>query len=286
MKNPVPPPPSGVQKNIVVAGAGLTGLYTALRLVQAGHKVAVVDAGPAGNGSSSRSAACHRQQFSTPSTVRGMRFAVKSFDNLEEITGVSLNPGEQLIIHQGYLFLYDYRARAEKLVAQVEMQKQAGLKEVELLYPEDLNKRFSFVNSRGLTCATWCPTDGFLLPVVIMGMLKEACERLGVMFVLNAEITGVRRENGKIVSIYTAKGDITGDLFVNATNAWAPGVSRLLGGTILPIKAHRRYLYFSEGLASDNELMTVADFKRMPFTITPNPNFIFLSSIHREAFAK
>ena len=64
------------QSDFVIIGAGITGLLTAIRLRKAGWKVSVAEAHHIGAGSSSRTAAGIRQQFSTEETVIGMRYSV------------------------------------------------------------------------------------------------------------------------------------------------------------------------------------------------------------------
>jgi glycine/D-amino acid oxidase-like deaminating enzyme len=74
----------GEKKNIVVIGGGVTGVLTALFLAHAGHRVTLLEKNSLGSGSSQRSAACIRQQFGTPSTVRGIIYATRFFKNWEK----------------------------------------------------------------------------------------------------------------------------------------------------------------------------------------------------------
>ena len=63
-------------QRVVIIGAGITGALCAWRFQAAGWQVTVLEAQHIGAGSSSRTAAGIRQQFSTPETVLGMRYAV------------------------------------------------------------------------------------------------------------------------------------------------------------------------------------------------------------------
>ncbi len=64
-------------RKVVIIGAGITGALVAHHLLEAGVDVTVLEAREKGAGSSSRSAACIRQQFSTPATVRAMIYSTR-----------------------------------------------------------------------------------------------------------------------------------------------------------------------------------------------------------------
>ena len=126
-----------MKPHVVVIGGGITGTLTARELALAGHAVTLLEAAHIGAGSSSRTAAGIRQQFSTPGTVRAMRYAVDFYRRFAEETEDGTSP----IIQNGYLFLHDDASAWAGAVETVQVQKQAGLTEVEALSPDELVKR-------------------------------------------------------------------------------------------------------------------------------------------------
>src|SRR5688572_18150912 len=117
------------RQRAVIVGAGITGTLTALQLVDAGLDVTIVEASWVGAGSSSRTAAGIRQQFSTPGTVKGMRYAVRWYAGFYA-------EDEPSILQNGYLFLYADGGAWSDARARVAMQHGAGLVEVEALEPD------------------------------------------------------------------------------------------------------------------------------------------------------
>jgi len=87
---------------VVVIGGGITGTLTARELCLAGCRVTVLEAAHLGAGSSSRTGGGIRQQFSTPGTVRGMRYAVRFY----RAFAAEVEDGTSPIVQNGYLFLY------------------------------------------------------------------------------------------------------------------------------------------------------------------------------------
>jgi len=264
----VPPPVGADKKTIAVIGGGVTGTLCAWELARSGHKVTLIEARSLGAGSSSRSAACIRAQFSTPSTVRGMRYCIGFYENWLVNIG-----GDQLpIVQNGYLFLKDYNVSKEEVKKLVAMQHEAGLAEVEWLDRRTLEQRFPYLEPTGLIGATFCPKDGFLLPHLVYQDAAEAARLLGVEIVQNDQALVVNRSGDLAQSLALESGRVvTADLFVNATNAWASHVSGLFGGYSLPIKVRRRYLYFLQGLNSfqPTYAMLPEDFRQLPMVITP-----------------
>jgi len=255
--------------HVVVIGAGITGALIAHRLLGDGVAVTVLEAREKGAGSSSRSAACLRQQFTTPATVQAMIHSRRAYERFGEDFGCQGEAG-QVLVQNGYLFLHDrpelhdagerVGERWAAAQANVAMQKAQGLHEVELLSPAAVSERFPQVDGSRLVGATFCPTDGFLHPdLVYMEGFRRVLE-LGGVLEQNAPVVGGERDaGGRLTSVRTSDGrSFAGDVFVNATNAWAPRVSQLLGGASLPIEPIKRYLYFLKqgGRIAGDELMS------------------------------
>ena len=255
-------------KHVVIIGGGITGALLAHRLLEQGVGVTVLEAREKGSGSSSRSAACIRQQFSSPATVRAMIYATRRYERFEQ--EFHCEPGQgTVIVQNGYLFLYgrDDPARWEAALDGVQMQQANGLTEVEVLAPGAVGERFPHVATDALLGATFCPTDGFLHPDIVYMEGFRRVEELGGDIRQNAEVVGGTVRGGRLVEVQTATGDAyRGDVFVNATNAWGTRVSQLLGGASLPISPVKRYLYFlNRGQELDG-----ATLPTWPMTITPS----------------
>ena len=265
-------------KHVVVIGAGITGALTAHRLLSTGIDVTILEAKEKGAGSSSRSAACLRQQFSTPSNVAAMLYSVRSYLAFREEFRCAPETSD-VLVQNGYLFLYDHPdfasdgptsqerhaawATAQRNVA---MQREVGLTEVELLGPEEVEERFPHVDGARLIGATFCRTDGFLHPdIIYMEGFRRVAELGGVIRQKEGVESGVFDSDGRLVAVRTSRGaEVRGDLFINATNAWGHRLSRMLGGSELAVTPIKRYLYFLQrgpGLSPETLLswpMTVA----------------------------
>ncbi len=270
----------GRPKHVVVIGAGITGALTAHRLLEAGVEVTILEAKEKGAGSSSRSAACYRQQFSTPSTVAAMLYSTRAYTEFKERFRCDPATGD-VLVQNGYLFLHDRpdfasddstAARREAgwnaALANVAMQQEVGLKEVEVLSPDEVEERFPHVAGDRLAGATFCPTDGFLHPdIIYMEGFRRVVELGGVLRQNERVESGAFDASGRLVAVRTSKGEeVRGDIFINATNAWGAKLSPVLGGTELPVVPIKRYLYFLQrgpGLDADT-------LWSWPMTITPS----------------
>lgn len=244
---------------VVVIGGGITGVLSAVRLARAGFEVVLVEAHHIGAGSSSRTAAGIRQQFSTPETVLGMRYAVDVYRRFPEEVGGLISP----IVENGYLFLLEGGLEAAR--SRVAMQKAQGLAEVELLTADETVERFSFVDGSTIVGATWCPSDGFLRPEVVYGEAAASARAYGVDIRQQAPVTDVRVQGDRIVSVRAGDSWVSGDVFVDATNAWSPRLAQVLGAEVLPVSPVRRYLWFI-GRGGDMAAETLV---RMPMVVTP-----------------
>ncbi len=271
----------GTATRTAVIGGGSVGAMCAVRLAERGFDVTLIEKAAIGNGSSSRSAACIRAQFSNPQTVIGMMYSEQYFDEFHDHMHTRPDDRRDVITHNGYLFLYeDAKANpdhAEALVASWQaaqeayaIQRAVGL-DVYLLTPEQVSERWPHIRTEHLIGATWCPHDGFLQPEVIYGEASRYAKEIGVRILTWTEVTGSEILDGKIVALKTRRGLEEGrlevDMVVNCTNAWAPRVSRAIGGMEISIVPEKRYLY---SLVPQPEFLLQfgeANWKQMPMII-------------------
>lgn len=250
-------------RHAVVIGAGITGVLTARQLLLDGWDVTILEGAHVGAGSSSRTAAGIRQQFSTPETVWGMRYCVDFYKRFQQEIGSD----EPVIVQNGYLFLHDDPARWAEAREVVAMQQGVGL-DVEELDGDALRERFPWVGGRILG-GTHCPSDGFLQPHLIYNEGARRVEELGGTVVKRAPVTGGTYDNDRIVAVDTPKGVYNADLFVDATNAWTRRLARALGAEDLEVAPLKRYLWF---LARGGE-MSAETLASMPLTIAPSGTY-------------
>ena len=253
---------SQASRRVVVIGGGITGTLVAYSLRRAGWDVALLEASHVGAGSSSRTAAGIRQQFSTRETVLGMQYSVQFYSRWLEEVGGSVSP----ILQNGYLFLFDDEQAFQGARTRTVSQQSWGLVEVEALDRAQLNERFPYVDTETIVGGTWCPTDGFLRPEAIYNDAAAALRAAGGEIHQGARVLAARHENGQLAAVQSTKGWHEGDLFVDCTNAWTRSLSPLIGAHDLPVAALKRYLWFIDrGGAWSTEGMD-----SMPLVVAPS----------------
>lgn len=266
---------------VVLVGGGSTAALTALRLAEQGYAVSVLEKAHIGNGSSSRSAACIRAQFSMAETATGMRYSEWWYEHFNENLSIcDPNSGTPVIEQNGYLFLYEnpdkvppWKPSIRRIKAQAwaQAQKNAAMHcslgiPVEVIDPQDVHRRWKHIVPDQLIGATYCPSDGFLRPNMIYNEAFRRARELGVVVREGVEVTGAKIRGDRIIHMETNLGPVEAEWFVNCTNAWAPRLSRALRAMELPISPLKRYLYFLQPDPS-RAIMDPTEWKRLPMTI-------------------
>src|SRR5581483_1094342 len=271
--------PSSSAEHVVIIGGGATSALIAVRLAECGFRVTVLEKAQLGNGSSSRSAAGIRAQFSTEETVVGMQYSEWWYSHFHDILHSSADVRQQPVLRQnGYLFLYEapdaipgWQPRRQRELVHIwqqaqtaaRMQQRLGLP-VEVLTPQDVHERWPHLLSDRLAGATWCPTDGFLLPHMIYGEGFRRAKELGVQVQQHTEVLEAISQGDRINALVTNRGTVEADWFINATNIWAARLSPRIGGMALPVSPLKRYLYF---LKTARPVMDATAWQQLPMTI-------------------
>lgn len=244
----------------VVIGGGISGVLVARELCLAGLQVTVLEGMHLGAGSSSRTAAGIRQQFSTLSTVRGMRHSVAFYQQFAQEVGA------RVLEQRGYLFLLPDDAAVRQAEARVALQRQAGLAEVELLDRARLATAFPAVDTSVVAGATWCPTDGFLHPEVIYQEGARRVRELGGRVVVHAPVQGAEARGDRLLAVHTPQGSFAADVFLDCTNAWTDQLAPVLGAVDLPVAPLKRHLWFVRRAGG----MTAEALQRLPMVVSPS----------------
>ncbi|MDO4264365.1 MAG: FAD-dependent oxidoreductase, partial [Deinococcus sp.] len=125
--------------DVIVIGGGIIGAACAFRLSEAGHRVTVLDRGAApGRGSSGRSGAGVRVQFSEEVNVRLSWESIQEYQRFPKLYG-----RESGYVQNGYLFLVPeegWEAHAQGVAVQ-----QAVGAPVEVISPQDAARHVPFI---------------------------------------------------------------------------------------------------------------------------------------------
>jgi sarcosine oxidase, subunit beta len=252
---------------VVVIGGGASGALISARLAEMGFAVVALEKAAIGNGSSGRSAACIRAQWGVPETVAGMLYSEWFYDHFHELLHTPAADRPWMIRHNGYLFLYEDGDAAlptwQQAQTQMQMHQALGVP-VETLSPAEVHRRWPHILPDGLIGAIWGPQDGFLNHDLIFRRGFARARELGADLRQHTEVTGAAIRGGRIEALHTSTGVVEGDIFINAAGAWAPRVSRRLGGMDLAIAPIKRFLYF---LRPDRPIMSQEAWDALPMTI-------------------
>lgn len=218
--------------DVAIVGAGIVGASVAWHLRQLGvRKVLLLERESApGRGSTGRATGGFRAQYATDVNVR---LSLLSREKLRRFAAeVGVDPG---YLPAGYLWLARTAAQLEVLRAAWTVQQAAGLHEARILTGADIAAVNPHVRPDDVAGAAFCPTDGFVRPLQILGGYLQGAEvRCG------ATVAGLRRRGARIEAVVLEGGtEIACGAVVDAAGAWASAVARL-AGVELPVAPLRR----------------------------------------------
>lgn len=221
----------------IIIGGGTVGCWTAYFLAQMKFgRVIVLDRDDLGSGASSRAAGAVRQQGGLPVTVKLGMLSHDFYCALSNEIGVDAGFRET-----GYVVAATTEEEKRLAEARVPMQRELGL-EVRAIEATEVKRFFPFMNTADILAATYCATDGYVLPAKLVRAYTVALVRSGIRFYEHCEVIGLVTEGGRVRGVETTQGHFEAPVVVNAGGPWAGMIAERFGVTV-PAKGTRLHVY-------------------------------------------
>jgi sarcosine oxidase subunit beta len=220
--------------DVVIVGAGIMGISTAYHLARRRiGRVVVVERDGVCTGSTALASGGIRHQYANRIGIELTRHCIATFERFEEEFGV-----DPRFRQHGYLILVTTAAERAQASINVALQRSLGV-EVDLLTPEETQRRFPYLRTDDLQGATFSPRDGYADPYLVTTALAARARELGVEIRTGCEVIGVRRSGARVDGVTTSAGSLAAPVVVLAAGAWTGAVGRLAGVEI-PVTPLRR----------------------------------------------
>jgi sarcosine oxidase len=225
-------------QHVAVVGAGVFGAWTAHCLLEAGHRVTLIDAwGPA----HSRSSSGGESRLIRAAYGRDAIYTRMARDSLPEWKALSEAAGLPIFVPSGILFFF---ATEEPYFRDtVAAHRELGLA-TEVLTRADMAGRFPMIDFTGIEHGIFEPDFGALMARRAVQTLVERFVRRGGIYVQGtAEPPSAEEDSLERVELATGES-IGADHFVYAAGAWLPKLfPDVIGARIRPTR--QEILFFA-----------------------------------------
>lgn len=236
---PGPPVPlvGDVRADVVVVGAGFTGLSTAWHLSERFPelRIVVLDAKRVGNGASGRNGGMALHWINGVEVHdgdRARRLYQVTLQTIEWIAEVIRDHGPHVRFRRdGCLEVVTHADRVEWARTKARALASYGLP-IELLEGDALKAK---VRAEGAHCALFDPTTGVLHGLEFVRLLQRVLAQRGVA--IHEQSPVVRIEEGPAVTVTTPGGTVRAPWLVLATNGYSPTLGYFRDG-VFPLHSH------------------------------------------------
>jgi D-arginine dehydrogenase len=228
-----------IQRTFVIIGAGMAGAATAYHLTQLGATRVIIleQENIAGMHSSGRNAAMVRQVVSDKAIARLASQGADFLLHLPEDW-----PVETAYLKNGSLLLSQKEWAPEDDAA----GRQLGARWKSL---EEACEQVPVLKGSPAKGAVWCPSDGVIdIHGLLQGFLRSATLR-GAELRFSSRLMSVVVSENKVHAVLTDSDEISCDVIINASGAWAGDIGRMAGASDIPLKPYRRHIFVTESCA-------------------------------------
>lgn len=231
---------SDLRVDVVIVGGGFTGLSAAAHLAKAGVNVALIEAHRFGDGASGRNGGqLGTGQRAWPEELEadlGFTRAKALFDlgeeakahllSFAEANGIEIDymPGQISVAHKKR-YVDDYRAHAAI------MAERFGYPHITFMDRQETAERLGSTHYFGGTRDTG---TGHIHPLKLVAGTARVAAAAGARLFENTKAGGIKSEGGKVL-ITTARGIITAEKCLIATNAYGGALESTTAAHLMPI---------------------------------------------------
>jgi sarcosine oxidase subunit beta len=238
----------GSAYDVVIIGAGIHGLATAYYLGKRHgvKKIALLDKGYLGGGNSGRNTAILRSNYRTQEGIPFYDASVKLYEQMSQELGWNV-----LFSQCGHLTLAHTDSSLIGLRVRAENNQVLGV-DSKLIYPDEIKRMVPAIDisSRArfpIMAALYHPPGGVIRHDAVVWGYARACDRMDIEIHPFTEVTGIRVEKGRALSVATTRGNVAAGAVLNVTAGWASTVSKM-AGVPLPIVSHQLQACVTEPL--------------------------------------
>jgi sarcosine oxidase subunit beta len=212
------------EERVVVVGAGVLGLFTALELVRDGRvEVHVLEAEHPGAGSSGRSVGMIETQYLTPADVEVRAFGRLAYSRLEHEHGLDF-------VHGGYLRLGHTDSDVAMFEESLRLQSAHGLNDAAIMSAKDISDRWPHLIADDISAALFGSWDGYVDGHDVSQLLSRLVRAAGGHVHKNTRLIGATQP--ATWRLETTNGVFEADIVVNAAGAWGGTVAEMLGAPV------------------------------------------------------
>jgi sarcosine oxidase subunit beta len=212
-----------IQKaDVVIIGAGSTGMSAAYELAKAGVDVLVVERRSLAMEAAGRNPGGIRQIGRDPDELPLIVGAMRRWHALPEELDCDLELRED-----GYLWVAMSEKELEMQRSLVERDSHYGIKEYafDRRQVQELAPVISDVVLGGL----YSPTDLLANPFLVARGYYTNAKRYGARFLFDTEVLNLQIEKNCIRGLVTSKGEISTNVIINAAGPWSDHIGRMAG---------------------------------------------------------
>ncbi|HVJ11015.1 MAG TPA: FAD-dependent oxidoreductase, partial [Burkholderiales bacterium] len=223
--------------DVVVIGGGAIGCSIAYHLARFSKKsVLLLEKEQLTHGSTWHAAGLVGQLRSKRNLTRLMQNSVALYRTLEKETGQAIDWHEV-----GSVRLASSQERWSELKRAATTARGFNF-EMELISPEDAQRKFEFIQLKGVVGAAWVPSDGYVDPSSLTQALAKGARAGGVKILQETLVTGFEYTGRRISTVHTTKGAIDCETVVIAAGIWSRAVGKLMGVNIPAAALEHQYM--------------------------------------------
>ncbi|MCA3451803.1 MAG: GcvT family protein [Rhodobacter sp.] len=223
---------------VVIIGGGAVGASALYHLARAGWTDAVLLEKNELTAGSTWHAAGNVPTFSSSWSIMNMqRYSAQLYRGLGEAADYPMNYHVTGSVRLGHSV-----ERLREFRRVVGMGRYQGM-DLDILGPDEVRRRYPFVETHDLSGALYDPCDGDIDPAQLTQALAKGARAMGARIERFCPATGVRREGQEWV-VQTPKGAIRCEIVVNAAGYYAREVGKWFGRDVPMMVMSHQYMLF------------------------------------------